>query len=113
MSVEQVRRDDLDQSAGADTHTIKLDDRLVKVDLGKANYDKLAKFLAPYLDAGKERVSSDGNGNGHVSVSYNAVRAWAKENKIKGVPDRGRPPKDIVNRYLAANPQPAEADNEG
>ncbi len=99
MSREVVLKDDIDGSANAETHILRLDDRNVTIDLSKANYDKLIKFLTPYLDAGKAR-GAPASANGHATISYADVREWARKKRIKGVPDRGRLSQDLIDRYL-------------
>jgi len=98
VSKDVVIKDDISGDPGAETHRIALDNRVVRIDLTKANYDKLAKLLAPYFENGREQGHSDNNKP--EGLNYADVRAWAKSRRIR-LSDRGRIPQDVIDRYLA------------
>jgi hypothetical protein len=101
MAQRSLLVDDLDGSEAAETVRYGIDGESYSIDLSAANAKKLRDFLAKYNAVARKR----GNGsNGHSSeVDLNAVRQWAKQNRIKVAP-KGRIAQDVMNRYTAANP---------
>ena len=75
-----------------------------EIDLSKKNADKLAKALAPFIEAGR-KVPARRAGRGARRVSrhdQSDVREWARAQGIK-VSDRGRIPADVMTHYQAAH----------
>jgi hypothetical protein len=102
--------DDLDQSTeDIRTVSLSLDGKAVELDLSQKNYDKVAKFLEPYIAAGRKTSSGGGSATRRRSSSAtpakggdtSAIRAWAEANGYE-VNSRGRIKADIVKAYEAA-----------
>ena len=98
--------DDLDGSTD-DVRTISLsfDGRSVELDLGEANYDKLAKAVEPYLKAGRKTGRSGGRRRTEQARSAGTdtavIREWAAENGV-AVSPRGRISASVRERFEAA-----------
>lgn len=106
-----VLQDDMDGSE-ADVRTVKFgfEGTNYEIDLGPANFDKLAKALAPYVDAARKDSSRRSTGPAVKSKGMSAaeqrafnqrVREWAKSQKQK-VSERGRVPAKLIEAYYAA-----------
>lgn len=107
-----VLQDDLDGSE-KDVRTVKFGFEGVnyEIDLGPANFDKLAQALAPYVSkARKESARRGGGAQAAKSKTMSAaeqrafnqrVREWAKSQKEK-VSERGRVPAKLIDAYQAA-----------
>ncbi len=73
------------------------------IDLAQKEATAFDKAVAMYLEhatrvGGRRRSTSAGSGSDYDPKT---VRAWAKESGIK-VPDRGRIPADVVEKFKAA-----------
>jgi nucleoid-associated protein Lsr2 len=106
-----VLQDDLDGSE-KDVRPVKFGFEGVnyEIDLGPANFDKLAQALAPYVAAARKDTSRRAAAPPAKSKSMSAaeqrafnqrVREWAKSQKQK-VSERGRVPAKLIDAYLAA-----------
>jgi hypothetical protein len=100
--------DDLDGSEAAGTVTFALGGVHYEIDLSKKNSDKLAKALAPYVEAGRKvsaRTTAARSSQGPAAApkrhDQSAVREWARAQGMK-VSDRGRIPADVLAKYEAA-----------
>lgn len=102
--VTVVVNDDLDGSPNAETVTFGFDGVSYEIDLAEKNRTKLARAMAPYVEAGR-RVSSrrTRTRSGRVSSRSDnaAVRVWAKNAGLK-VSERGRISAEIWQQYEAA-----------
>jgi hypothetical protein len=85
-----------------------------EVDLGKANRDRLAKALAPFVNRAREIPAPPVVQRSTTSSTRRAVpnpdqpsaervREWAKSIDLD-VSDRGRVPSTLVGSYIKANP---------
>jgi Lsr2 len=106
-----VLQDDLDGSE-KDVRSVKFGFEGVnyEIDLGPANFDKLAQALAPYVSAARKDSARRGSTQAVKSKSMSAaeqrafnqrVREWAKSQKQK-VSERGRVPAKLIDAYHAA-----------
>jgi nucleoid-associated protein Lsr2 len=96
--------DDIDGSDAQGTVRFGYDGADYEIDLSKKNADKLAKALAPFIEAGS-RVPArrPGRGDRHASRhNQSEVRQWARAQGIK-ISDRGRIPADVMTQYQAAH----------
>jgi nucleoid-associated protein Lsr2 len=104
--------DDIDGGKAVETVTFGIDDETFEIDLGKRNADQLRAVLSPYVAAGRrmvKTVNTKARGRSRlvvqrrvdVAADPRAVRAWARANRIS-VPERGRIPGAIIDRYRAA-----------
>jgi hypothetical protein len=101
--------DDIDGGSAVETIYFSLDGVNYEIDLGRRNADRLRAAMAAYSEAGRRLVRTTGRGRGRtvvqrrveVAADPRAVRAWAKANKV-AVPDRGRIPQAVLERYRAA-----------
>lgn len=105
-SVSVIITDDLDGSANAETVSFGFDGVTYEVDLGKKNRARLAKALAPFIEAGR-RVPRGGrrrgaSRSGGSSAGRADVRAWARTAGLK-VSERGRISSDIMRQYEAVH----------
>jgi len=97
MATRTLMYDDLDESEGAQTVRISVDDQAVDIDLSPTNRDKLEKTLAPYFEHGREVVRKQG-----VNSNTAKMRQWLQEQGHK-VGDKGRIPEDLQAIYHQAN----------
>jgi hypothetical protein len=108
-----VLQDDLDGSE-KDVRVVKFGFEGVnyEIDLGPANFDKLAQVLAPYVAvarkdpssrrvAGGPAVKTKGLSAAEQRAKNQRVRDWAKSQKMK-VSERGRVPAKLSEAYHAA-----------
>lgn len=101
--------DDIDGGNAVETIRFALDGTEYEIDLGKRNAERLRAAMADYIGGGRRLVKTTGRGRGRtvvqrrveVAADPRAVRAWAKANKV-AVPDRGRIPLTVLERYRAA-----------
>lgn len=101
--------DDIDGGSAVETIRFALDGAEYEIDLGKRNAERLRAAMAEYIGGGRRLVKTTGRGRGRtvvqrrveVAADPRAVRAWAKANKV-AVPDRGRIPLTVLERYRAA-----------
>jgi Lsr2 len=106
--------DDLDDAeivdGAGETVNFALDGRRYEIDLTNDHADEMRAALARYVRAARKvggrqaRVRATATGaKAAVPVDYSAqaVRAWAKANKIDVSP-RGRIPQSVVDRFRAA-----------
>jgi hypothetical protein len=104
MAVLTVRTDDLTGDPDATPTTITVNGKGVTLDLAQKSADKLAAALAPFFTAGVEadydvaRRGRPRNGTGR-GYDLAQLRQWAADNAI-ALPQRGRIPAEIVQRYL-------------
>jgi hypothetical protein len=104
-SVTVVVSDDLDGSPNAQTLTFGFDGVTYEIDLSEHNRDKLAKLVAPYIEAGRRVGRGRRATTGRPPASRGdraAVRAWAKEHGIT-VSERGRISADVISQYEASH----------
>jgi Lsr2 len=104
--------DDLDDTeivdGAGETVSFALDGRQYEIDLTNRHADDLRAALDRYVRAARKvsgrqnRARATGaKAAAPVDYSPQAVRAWAKANKIKVSP-RGRIPQSVVDRFRAA-----------
>jgi hypothetical protein len=103
--------DDIDGGSAVETIHFGLDGVEYEIDLGKRNADRLRAAMAAHIEGGRRLVRTTGRGRGRgrtvvqrrveVAADPRAVRAWAKSNKVV-VPERGRIPNAVLERYRAA-----------
>jgi Lsr2 len=104
QKMQVLYTDDIDGSEAQGTVRFGYDGSDYEIDLSKKNADKLAKALAPFIEAGR-RVPARRAGRGarHASRhNQSDVREWARAQGIK-VSDRGRIPADVMTQYQAAH----------
>lgn len=104
--VSVVVSDDLDGSEGAETVTFGLDGMMYEIDLAAKNRAKLAKAMAPYVDAARKvrprRARSSTNSRPRTRGESTAIREWAKQQGLQ-VSERGRISADVMHQYDAAH----------
>lgn len=103
--VSVVVSDDLDGSEGAETVTFGFDGVTYEIDLATKNRAKLAKAIAPYIDAArkvKPRRTRTSSSPRIRSAESGAVREWAKQQGLK-VSERGRISADVMQQYEASH----------
>jgi len=106
--------DDLDGTeivdGAGETVAFAFDGRQYEIDLTNDHADEMRAALDRYLRAGRKVGGRQRHAPGAATVakaappvdySAQAVRAWAKANKIDVSP-RGRIPGDVVDRFRAA-----------
>ena len=104
--------DDLDDTeivdGAGETVSFALDGRQYEIDLMNKHADDLRAALDRYVRAarkvgGRQTRARATGAKAAAAVDYSpqAVRAWAKANKIKVSP-RGRIPKNVVDQFRAA-----------
>jgi Lsr2 len=106
--------DDLDDAeivdGAGETVSFALDGRQYEIDLTNDHADEMRAALARYVQAARKvggrqaraRAAATGaKAAAPVDYSAQAVRAWAKANKIHVSP-RGRIPQSVVDRFRAA-----------
>lgn len=100
--------DDIDGSPAAETVSLGIDGQVYEIDLAAKRAAKLRADLQKYVAVAR-RVGRTGATPGRrrglrpasVDRAQNqAVREWAKRKKIK-LADRGRIPRDVIERYEA------------
>ena len=106
-----VLQDDLDGSE-ENVRTVRFgfEGANYEIDLGPANFDKLAKALAPFVEAARKESARRAPAPATKVKSMSAaeqrafnqrVREWAKSQKQK-VSERGRVPAKLIEAYHAA-----------
>lgn len=93
--------DDLDGSGATRTHTVRLDDHTVQIDLSDAHSQVLQEVLAPYLAAGR-RPDPAPPRRDHSRTENQLIRCWASEHGLR-VSDRGAIPRTILTAYESAH----------
>ncbi len=102
--------DDLDgnelKAGKGQTVSFALDGRKYKIDLSDKNADAFRKAVSRYVDAarkvrGASRRGGSSRGRSPSDVSPQAVREWAKANKVELSP-RGRIPQSVIELIRAA-----------
>jgi hypothetical protein len=104
QKMQVLYTDDTDGSEAQGTVRFGYDGTDYEIDLSKKNADKLAKALAPFIEAGR-KVPARRAGRGARRASrhdQSDVREWARAQGIK-VSDRGRIPADVMAHYQAAH----------
>jgi hypothetical protein len=96
--------DDIDGSEAAGTIRFGYDGADYEIDLNKKNADKLAKTLAPFIDAGRKVPGRRAARSSRPAPRHNQsdVRSWARAQGLK-VSDRGRIPAEVSAQYHAAH----------
>jgi hypothetical protein len=100
-----------DDTAGSETVTFGLDGTSYEIDLCERHVGEIRDRMAPYIGAGR-RVSGRGElspgrtrrrrtrgGSGEAA----RIREWARSQGL-AVPERGRIPADLAEKFAAANP---------
>lgn len=101
--VQIILEDDLDGSNADETVTFGLDGATYEIDLTAQHAEELRSALNPFVGAARKTGKAKGSrASGSSGVDTKKVRAWAIENGID-VPGRGRIPKNVVEKYVAAN----------
>ncbi|HTW19847.1 MAG TPA: Lsr2 family protein [Mycobacteriales bacterium] len=97
-----------DDTAGVETIRFGVDGTGYEIDVCEQHAGKLRDAFAPYVAAGRRagRGGAAARGRrrgarGSAGVDPAAVRAWARDHKIK-VSERGRISADVLARYTAA-----------
>jgi len=105
--------DDLDGGDADENILFAVDGIEYSIDLSKGNADKLRDALEPFV-GNAQRVGGRKKGSGVYSggvrlqrpgtdkAQNQAIRAWAASQDIK-LSDRGRIPRDVVERFNAAH----------
>lgn len=98
--------DDLDGSEASQTVQFGLDGTSYEIDLNDENAGRLRQSLAEFVSSGRS-VKKAGKSSKPKSPTSKtrvddpkAIRSWAKTKGID-VPDRGRVPNDVRERYLS------------
>ncbi|MDX2736401.1 histone-like nucleoid-structuring protein Lsr2 [Streptomyces caniscabiei] len=104
MARKTVIISDLSGKEGAEEVSFSWDGQAYTIDLLEVEKDKVAELLAPYLEKAS-RVKAETikamPKKRSDAPDPRAVREWAAENDIT-VNAKGRVPKDIIEKYLAA-----------
>lgn len=86
--------------------TFALDGRTYEIDLCEEDSAHLEELLDPYLKVARRIVGAKGVGipspASSRTLDYQAIRAWAAQNKIHVSP-RGRIPHTVLNAYQEAH----------
>jgi hypothetical protein len=101
--------DDLDgtelKAGKGQTIGFGLDGREYEIDLSDKNADAFRKVVGRYADAARKvngaRARGGSRRRSKPDVSPQAVRQWAKSNKVEVSP-RGRIPQSVIDQFLAA-----------
>lgn len=106
--IQVILLDDIDGSDAERTVQFAVDGASYEIDLSKANIAKFEDALAPFIEKATKvgsrssgRGRSRGAAGGRTSKAAE-VRVWARAQGID-VPDRGRVPNDILEKYDAAH----------
>lgn len=103
-NVQVLITDDITGEPNARTFTFAVESTTYEIDLTEENIAALREALAPWITAARatrsaqiptQRSRSDGR-----DPAAAAIRQWARENGIQ-VPDRGRLPVDVREKYEA------------
>jgi hypothetical protein len=103
--VEVHLLDDIDGGNADETVAFGLDGRYYEIDLSARRASKLRSDLSKYINAAR-RVGRGGLRGRTTSVARSdraqnqAIRAWARRKKIR-LADRGRIPREVIERYQA------------
>jgi hypothetical protein len=99
-----------DETPGTETLTFGLDGASYEIDLCEQHAVKMRERFAPYVGAGR-RAGGRGELSGGSRRRRNRgsgeaarVREWARSQGL-AVPERGRIPADLAEKYAAANPR--------
>lgn len=104
--------DDIDGTPDAMGHTFALNGKPYEIDLSAANADALVAALQPFIDkarpagstvtpkASQSRSKTSKPAGSTPEYDKAAFKTWAVEHDVKL--SRGRPPRDVVERYLAS-----------
>ena len=102
--------DDLDgkelKDGKGQTVSFGLDGREYEIDLSDKNADAFRKAVSRYTAAGRKlnggsRGTASKRGRSKSDVSPQAVREWAKSNKVE-VSARGRIPQSVIDQFRSA-----------
>ncbi|MDT0382435.1 Lsr2 family protein [Streptomyces sp. DSM 42041] len=99
--------DDVSGEQGDDViaHTFSIDGVNYEIDLGPDTYDQFLEALGPFVKAGRKVGGARRSGSNRrqgVGPDPVKVREWAKSQGLE-VNDRGRVPRDVVEKYRAAH----------
>jgi hypothetical protein len=98
--------DDIDGSPGEETVRFGLDGLAYEIDLSQKNAAGLRDALAKYVGASRRGRTGRSRGSRprvtSVAASPRTIREWAHANDVP-VPDRGRIPASVVERFNEAN----------
>jgi len=110
MAKTITRTSDLSGALDAEPYvlTFGVDGSVVKVDIDLTSEEAqaFADLFKPYIEAGNVRKSRGPKG---PNPEIAELRAWAAENGIE-VPERGRIPQEIREKYEASKALKAEAE---
>lgn len=104
MSQQITIVDDLTGDEGAVPVRFAIEGKEYEIDLSPESYNRLAEFLAPYIEAGRlidtEKQTKQRNYSRSSSrqQKLNALREWADDNGI-ALPQRGRIPARIEEAF--------------
>ena len=102
--------DDLDgnelKAGKGQTVSFAVDGREYEIDLSDKNADAFRKAVSRYVDAARKVSSASRRGGSSrprssSDVSPQAVREWAKANRIE-LSARGRIPRNVIDQFRAA-----------
>jgi Lsr2 len=104
QKMQVLYTDDIDGSEAQGTVRFGYDGSDYEIDLSKKNADKLAKALAPFIEAGRRVPARRAGGGTRHAARHNQsdVREWARAHGLK-ISDRGRIPADVMTQYQAAH----------
>lgn len=95
--------DDMDgKSEASESITYAFDGVTYEIDLNEKHAQQLRDKLAPFINASRKVKAVRASKSSRNGAAPNAreVREWARENGLE-VPDRGRIPREIQERYAA------------
>ncbi|HET7311020.1 MAG TPA: Lsr2 family protein [Mycobacteriales bacterium] len=100
-----------DETPGTETLAFTLDGSSYEIDLCEQHAEKMRERFAPYVGAGRRTGgrSDPAGGRGRRRRSRGSgdaarIREWARSQGL-AVPERGRIPADLAEKYAAANPR--------
>jgi len=99
-----------DETPGTETMTFALDGASYEIDLCDQHAVKLRERFAPYVGAGRRAGGRGDSSTGRSrrrrsrggSGDAARIREWARSQGL-AVPERGRIPADLAEKYAAAN----------
>jgi hypothetical protein len=99
-----------DETPGTETMTFALDGTSYEIDVCEQHAVKLRERFAPYIGAGRRAGGRSDSSSGRSrrrrsrggSGDAARIREWARSQGL-AVPERGRIPADLAEKYAAAN----------